>query len=376
MPPPPSPPPLVEPPPPPEPTRCFAARRDIGLPRWPLNSIHADVDGDERYDLLVNYSLDARVGVLLVDEAGGFREPREHVLAHEAIGLVAGDFDGDEHLDLAASDYQGPNVRIYNGRGDGSFAPEPRVTRVGKYIGPGIADDFTDDGRTDLVVTLWRDLAVLRGRGDGRFSAPIRMTAGQAPEPPITADFNNDGRYDLATASNDEHHLALFLARGFTGRFEPARKTPCGAGGHAVVAADFDVDGNLDLAMANIHSNDVCVLRGDGRGNLAVASVLPAGAAPHGLAAGDVTGDGVVDLVVAAWGTDPKASDRLGDGAVIVLAGAGDGKFTTRAAFAVGASPNDLWLDDLDRDEHLDAITVNSNGRSVTILRGAPCSEP
>ncbi len=376
-PPPREPPPVVEPPPATTPSRCFAARSDLALPHWPLNSQFADIDGDQRRDLVVNYSLDARVGVLLADGDGGLRQGAVLTLEHDAVGITLGDFDGDEHLDLAASDYQGQNVRIHRGLGDGTFETKARVTRIGKYVGPGVADDFTADGRTDLVVTLWSSLAFMRGRGDFSFTAPNRMPTGQAPEPPLVADFNNDGLRDIATASNDEHHVALLLGRG-DGRFEAARKTRCGAGGHALVADDLDHDGELDLAVANIHSHDVCVLRGDGRGNFAIGPVLPGGQNPHGLAAADVTGDGLLDLVVAAWGTDPKAPPgaRIGDGAVIVHAGDGNGGFATRAAVAVGHSPNDVWIDDLDRDGHNDAITLNSNGRSVTILRGAPCPPP
>jgi len=256
-------PPVIEPPTVTTPSRCFTARRDLALHHWPLNSQFADLDGDQRRDLVVNYSLDARVGVLLADGDGGLRQDAvpDVALEHDAVGITLGDFDGDEHLDIAASDYQGQNVRIHRGLGDGTFESKARVTRIGKYVGPGVADDFTADGRTDLIVTLWSSLGFLRGRGDFSFTAPNRMPTGQAPEPPLVADFNNDGLRDIATASNDDHHVALLLGRG-DGRFEAARKTRCGTGGHALVADDLDHDGELDLAVANIHSHDVCVLRG------------------------------------------------------------------------------------------------------------------
>lgn len=385
-PPPPAPPPIVEPPPPPPqiveppaPARCFTAHRTLGLEHWPLNGLYTDVNGDKRPDILVNFTTDRRAGVLLSDGDGSFRLPdreREHLLEHDAIGFVAADFNKDGHTDLAAADYKGTHIRVYDGRGDGTFATKAHASQVGKYVGAGASADFDNDGHLDLALTLWSSLAVLHGRGDGRFSAPTRLPAGQAPERPLVADFNDDGRLDLATPSNDEHHLALFLGADTPGRFEPARRTRCGQGGVTLVAHDFDRDSALDLAVANMHSSDICLLRGDGRGGLTVGAALPGGAYPHGLAAADVTGDGLTDLVVAAWGTDPKASARLGPGALIVLAADGRGSFTTLDTVDVGASPNDLWLDDLDRDGHLDAITLNSNGRSLSILRGGPCPEP
>jgi hypothetical protein len=44
------------------------------------------------------------------------------------------------------------------------------------------------------------------------------------------------------------------------------RTVPAGDGPIALSAADFDHDGNRDLAVANLLSNDVSVLPGDGKG--------------------------------------------------------------------------------------------------------------
>lgn len=380
-PPPPEPPPPEPPPPPrelPPPDNCFTERHDQPLSAWPLNGLHADIDGDGRRDVLVNYSLDGAVGVLLGDPQGGLRDERRVPLKHSALGLALGDFDRDQRLDLAATDYQGPAVRLYRGRGDGAFDPEPLVASVGKHVSALAVVDLDADARLDLVVTLWNTLGVLRGRGDGTFAAARRLPAGQAPEQPLALDLNGDGHLDLASASNDDHHLSVFLGRGGA-RFAPVLKTPCGNGGLSLAAGDFDRDGAVDLAMANFHSSDICVLLGDGAGAFRLGAVLAAGRTTHAVAAADLTQDEILDLVAIAWSPSSKPTSRgdehlLGDGALFVYAGDGAGAFSEVALHRVGLSPNNLWLDDLDRDGRLDALTLNSNGHSLTRLRGVACA--
>lgn len=360
--------------------RCFAERSDQALPHWPLNGSYVDVDADGRRDVLVNFSLERQVGVLLQDGEGGLREQRTLELQHDAVGLSVGDFDGDQRVDLAAADYQGQSVRVYLGRGDGTFDAKPRETQVGKYVGAGAVGDFDGDGRVDLAVTLWSALGVLRGRGDGSFEGPRRLASGQAPESPLALDVDGDGRVDLVTPSNDEHHLAVFKGRG-KGRFSAATRTPCGIGGHALAAGDFDRDGAIDLAMVNTHSSDVCVFLGDGAGGFRIGSVLAAGRTTHAVAVADLTGEGILDLVVVAWWSaaakdrpTSRGDEALQDGVLLVFAGNGYGAFSEVASARVGVSPNEVWLDDLDGDGHREALVLNSNGRSLTRLRGVACA--
>ena len=67
---------------------------------------------------------------------------------------------------------------------------------------------------------------------------------------------------------------------------------PVGATPHSVAAADFDGDGKNDLAVANYGSDNVAILRGDGAGHFAAATFVPVGDGPLGLAAADLNRDG------------------------------------------------------------------------------------
>lgn len=371
------PPPAIQPPAlqPRPPTGCLGERRDIALPEWPLNGAIADLDGDGHLDVLANYTLESAVEVLRGDGDAGFSIDHRHPLAAEAIGLVVADFDGDGRLDLAASHSREPLVSVYLGEPGARFATAPIRTRVDRHVGGGAAGDLDGDGRLDLVVPLWSRVALLLGDGRGGFRVAQKIATGQAPERPLLVDLDRDGDLDLAVASNDDHHLAVFRGDG-RGRIRADARHPCGQGGAGVAAFDLDRDGAQGLAVANIHSQDVCVFRGDGHGGVRLHAVLPVGTYPNRVAAEDLDADGDADLLVLAWGPRPGKGEAprraLEAGQIFVYRSDGQGGFREDASVAVGASPNELWLADLDGDRRLDAVTLNSNGRSLSVLRGTP----
>jgi hypothetical protein len=64
----------------------------------------------------------------------------------------------------------------------------------------------------------------------------------------------------------------------------------------SVAVGDFNGDGKLDLAVANLGSNDVSVLLGNGDGSFQAPRNFPTGLEPRSVAVGDFNGDGKVDL--------------------------------------------------------------------------------
>src|SRR5260221_9411685 len=81
----------------------------------------------------------------------------------------------------------------------------------------------------------------------------------------------------------------------------------------AITVADFNGDGRPDLAVANNRDGNVSVLLGNADGTFQTAVNYGAGTAPKSIAAADLNGDGRIDLVVAnAMGN--KGSILLGNG--------------------------------------------------------------
>lgn len=249
------------------------------------------------------------------------------------------DVNGDGQLDLfILNPSASPHViQVLWGKGDGTFSAGPSTT-LPKGFGLVAIADFNGDGKPDLLLesgvnTNSASLEVLLGNGDGTFTpatgGPIDV--GPAASNVVVADFNGDGKLDLAIPDGvygaptpagglDTRPLAVLLGNG-DGTFTRVPNC-CGTPGqqaYNVVAADLNNDGKLDLA-ASI-ANNVGSFRvdpasyppvyietflGDGHGTfkptdysllLPSQNPLSAGDGTMGLYAADLNGDGKLDFV-------------------------------------------------------------------------------
>jgi hypothetical protein len=95
-----------------------------------------------------------------------------------------------------------------------------------------------------------------------------QFPTGATPYSVAVGDFNGDGRLDLAVANADSANgntVSILLGRS-DGTFAPKVDYATGAAPYAVIAADFNGDGKLDLAVAEPNNNTVSILLGNGDG--------------------------------------------------------------------------------------------------------------
>src|SRR5262249_4706044 len=135
-----------------------------------------------------------------------------------------------------------------------------------------------------------------------------------------------------------------------------------GGGSRSVVAADFDNDGKLDLATANFSNGTLSILTNTstGPGNIsfgAPATVnLGAGTAPMALVVGDFNGDHRPDLAAASFNTAGKVFIVLNQ----------NGSFSTSTSVTVPGMPIDMAMADYNGDGKLDlAVAAFSNNLGV-----------
>lgn len=273
------------------------------------------------------------------------------------------DLNNDGNLDLISSFFDDSLVSVYLGNGLGGFAaPTNRVLPGG---GPTdfTTGDWNGDGRADLAVpsVLADTIVIYLGDGTGSFAAPTSINVGVSPNDAATGEFNGDSRADLVTANTDSANVTILLGNG-TGGFPTVTSLAMGNGAaqpSKVLVADFNGDGRADLAVADIQADQVEVFLGNGNGTFGAPTLLNSGAFPRGLAAADFNGDGRVDLVSAN-----RNSDNL---SVFLNNGAGFGVATN---FLVGTNPNKVSAADLNLDGKIDLITTNANGGNASILLG------
>ncbi|WP_445313035.1 DUF4347 domain-containing protein [Microcoleus vaginatus] len=334
----------------------------------PLSIGTGDFNGDGFPDLAV-VNLNSRdISILLGTGTGSFGTATNlfNPGNENPFFSVVRDFNGDGNLDLAvANPLSGANgdfVSIRLGTGTGTFG---NPTNFGQGINPRsiAAGDFNGDDRLDLATAplSGNNLSILLGDGTGSFSTPVSINAG--PSLSIaTADFNGDDQLDLVTSNNTAtNNISVLLGDG-TGNFSAPVNFSAGTGNHFVVTGDFNGDSKLDLAVSNTGSNNVSVLLGDGTGNFGTTTNFSVGSSPESVITGDFNGDGKLDL----------AASNGGDNNVSVLLGDGTGNFGTAVNFSVGTIPRSIAAADFNADGQLDLATPNFTSKDVSILLNTP----
>jgi hypothetical protein len=140
--------------------------------------------------------------------------------------------------------------------------------------------DFDGDGRPDLAIAN-RDaqaLSLLPGSGRVKPEQPAfyqaqRLAVGNNPLFALCADLNGDGADEGFSLDSSSGTLTWFQNR--FGRLVEPRSLPLGPSPSAAVALDWDRDGQLDLAvlLEPTSGSRLLVLLGDGQGGLRPSSI-------------------------------------------------------------------------------------------------------
>jgi hypothetical protein len=234
------------------------------------------------------------------------------------------------------------------------------------------AADFNGDGKLDLAVVNYADntVSILLGKADGTFSSHVDYPTGTGPISIVTGDFNGDGYVDLAIANEnctfDVHGqlqcgpgtASILLGNG-DGTFQPPINAATGAEPVSVAAGDFNGDGKLDLAVANQSDGTISVLIGDGDGTFQPQVIYTAG--------GDQLFGPQESLVVADFTGSGKLDLALAsNGGVSFLQGKGNGTFASQVV-SPGVCGGSAVAGDFNRDGKLD-LAVTCQGSTGILL--------
>ena len=272
------------------------------------------------------------------------------------LGVAVGDFNKDGMPDFAVVNNGDNTISVFLGQANGTFqALTPFSTGTGSAPYAIAAADFDGDGKLDLAVARngANDVAIFTGKGDGTFNAATTFAAGTGPVALAVADFNGDKKLDLAVANYTASSLTVLLNTTSGGNlsFSPASGSPFATDSNptSVAVADFNGDKKLDLAVGTWTGQNVDIFLGQGNGSFTKGTPFNAGEPVWAVAGADFDGNGKVDLALGG----------LFDGAV--YAGNGDGTFGTGVFLPNNNGAYALLVVDINGDKKPDILTVDDN---------------
>jgi hypothetical protein len=237
----------------------------------------ADFNGDGKPDLAVANFSSNTVSILLGNGDGTFQPQTTYAVGTSPIWIAAADFNGNGIIDLVTANSGSSNVSILLGKGDGTFMPQT-TTAVSSDPSWVAVGDFNGDGFPDLVVTIpqtildpdgkprgtrasateYNVVGVLLGNGDGTFQPPVNYPLGTNPYCVAVADFNGDGKLDLAvgdpySAGYGSYTVTIMLGNGDGSFTREVVDWATGYGPFPLLVADLNGDGKPDLVAGGTY---------------------------------------------------------------------------------------------------------------------------
>jgi hypothetical protein len=321
----------------------FSGPTYVNLPGTGVSGLAiGDVNTDGNADLV-----SAGGYVAYGNGSGGFAKAVSYVInTYETSTVILSDLRGNGLTDIITDGYQAISVLLNQGKGgfeDGIW------TAVTGGAGCGVAADFNGDGKPDLAINNSNGIAILLGTGKAftPYSAGTNITLANA-DCLVTGDLNGDGIPDLLVPVNGT--VVAYLGNG-DGTFTLKSTTQTPSGGYLVLA-DFNHDGKLDFATSG---NLVALGNGDGTFQ-APSDIVdnPPSSGFSGIAAGDINNDGWPDLVLT--------NNAVPYNNVFALLNNHHGGFT-QVPTDFGALSYEPILADLTGNGNLDLILFYASGR-------------
>jgi hypothetical protein len=224
------------------------------------------LDNDGDVDLVANDG-DATISCILNDGAGNFTTSQSIESSSNGIyNIHATDLDNDGYKDILFTNYDGSKLLYYKNNGNGTFATEEQVIITGISSTDIYPADINNDSNTDILWVNYNIIAWIPNNGNGTFG-DTQIISNQVDNTAIVlaADVDNDGDVDVLSASRYSSinplitiNKIVWFSNNGNSTFAPEEVITTNViSATSIATADLDNDGDLDLASASAGDSKV-----------------------------------------------------------------------------------------------------------------------
>jgi|GEM_PF-2141391 len=314
------------------------------------DALTTDFNNDGNIDLAFVVGDSSYLLVYLGNGNGRFQTPAKYSVPSLPSTIATADFNNDGNVDIATvSQTTSNNTMLFTNNGNGTFTPSV-IPAINSSAYAVTAADFNADGNADIATSYSSDSSIVirYGNGNGTFSSTIdslKVPDSYSIYSLVAADFNNDGKTDLASPA------LVFINLG-NGHFV---KHTFQANGSYVEVNDYNADGNLDIFTSSGNT-----LLGKGDGYFDAAELLVANYSCLSMAGGDFNSDGKPDIACTNSQSISIFLDSVG------------GHFSHPKTIynANNLAISTIQSADFNNDGKLDLISANYNSSNFSIYFG------
>ncbi|CAF4606681.1 unnamed protein product [Rotaria socialis] len=382
-----------------------------------------DLNNDNRIDIITaNYGSDS-IGILLGQDRGTFSNVKTYSTGHgsKPWSVAVGDFNNDSRLDVVTANNGFGGLSILFGDSNETFTNVTICfTDIMRKPLSVVVGYVNNDMHLDIITAICSsdDIAVLLGQGDGTFATVQKYFLGDlsCPNGISLVDLNNDSYMDVIVSTLNGGFVGILFGYG-DGTFSDVTLYLTGSTSshYSIAVADFNHDHHYDFVVNNIANDEVIIFYGYGNGNFHRAKTysIGFGSRPYAVTTVKLKNKNTTNIIVTLWGTGNLAvlteydavyfanrkkystgsapqpySITIGnfrdnnhvDIAVVnsghdtldVLFNSGNSSFETQLTLSIGADHYPLYVTtgDINKDDHLDIVTINSKNNSISVILG------
>lgn len=380
---------------------CFGDAVNYYTSKYPLSLANADYNADGKQDFIFNHGdglgfLTNKTTGPKVDSA--FKN--NNYLTLYTTQLIDADLDGDNRMDLVSNNLSGFYWGAFRNKLNsdsltlaGNFQDQTIFNTYGSKVGLATAD-LDLDGKIDVLtanngtnsneisnsntnnantISIFKNNTTVGVLNSNSFDLPFELKTLDYPSIVVAGDLNGDLKPDVI-AVNKNGTLSIFQNNVVFGvldvhSFLPSIELTLAKKPSAIEIVDIDLDGKNDIVVCIPSLGVIQVLIN--KGNLLKLSTtsfvspvnIVVGGEPNAFAIADFDGDARPDITVANYNSSSVSLFKnISTGGAFSAA-----NFQAKVDFAVGESPYDVKVVDIDGDGKPEIITSNSGGVSLEI---------